>query len=312
MDSKKIVFLTIDAGGTFLKSAILNQDGEVLEGSGFVTRSYSEGSREKILGAIRKTILYGINYLKRKGEKPEGIGMAFPGPFDYPNASPLMHHKFKNIYGINLREEIYGIPAISRDIPLHFVHDSTAVLAGEIWKGNAQGFENVAVITIGTGLGFTFSQKGIIQLNSLGGPLISLYRYPYKSGILEDFVSKRGLLRIFCEISDKEIAPNMKVSDIGKWAKEGEANSIRTFKEVGRILGESIRDTVREKNIQCLLFGGQISRSFSFMESSLIREFQGVDCLQKVALVKSIDNAALVGILNTLVRDLKLPAVAGC
>jgi glucokinase len=301
MDSQKSEYLAIDTGGTFLKSAVLNEDGDVREGSGFVTRSFSEGSREQILGAFRTTILHGINYLQRKGEKPVGIGIAFPGPFDYEKGTSMMQHKFQALYGIDLFQEIFSIPEVSADIPVKFMSDTNTVLAGEIWKGNAIGFDNVAVVTLGTGLGFAFSEGGVIMSNGLGGPQIRIFSLPYRQGILEDYASKRGLIRIFHEISGNKNTGNMKVSDIGRWAEEGDLNSIRTFAEVGRILGESLSEVIRERNIQCLLFGGQISRSFRFMEVDLKNGFQDVGCLQKISPVKNIDNAAFIGILKTLI-----------
>jgi len=300
MDLQQIVFLTIDAGGTFLKSAILDKQGEVLPDSSLVTRSYSEGSKEKILWAIQETILKGLDLIFSKGMKAGGIGIAFPGPFDYHNATSLMEHKFHHIYGINLREEIYGFPGVPRDIPIRFIHDSTAVLAGEIWKGNAQGFENTAVITIGTGLGFNFSQKGVIRLNEMGGPLVPIYRLAYRSGILEDYVSKRGLLRLYEEISGQDIKGKIKVSDIGNWADAGEEHAMLTFREAGRILAESLRELIAEKEIECVLFGGQISRSFRHMEGVIREEWQNIACLKKISTVYSIENAAMLGILYSV------------
>ncbi len=300
MDSKKNVFLTIDAGGTFLKSALLDGEGEVITDSAYVTKSFSDGSREKILGAIREIILKGLEMVQMKGFKAGGVGIAFPGPFDYPHATPLMEHKFKNIYGVNLLDEIQDIPGISRDIPVRFIHDSTAVLAGEIWKGNAMGYHNASVVTLGTGLGFAFSQNGVIQLNSLGGPLIPVYKIPCRDGILEDFVSKRGLLRLYREISGKEERDKIKVSDIGEWADHGDEASVFTFREAARILAESLQELISGKEINCILFGGQISRSFHHMEAVLKQEWQKIDCLKKVSVVNSIENSAMLGILHSV------------
>jgi hypothetical protein len=52
---------------------------------------------------------------------------------------------------------------------------------------------------------------------------------------------------------------------------------------------------MKEKNIECLLFSGQISRSFHLMEHSLKEGLQNIDCLKKISKVKSIDAAALTG-----------------
>jgi len=294
-------YLVIDVGGTYLKSAILNKEGEVFEGSALMSRACSEGSKEEILGAISETILTGLSFLKNKKLSLYGIGMAFPGPSDYRKGIPLMEHKFKNIHGVDLREYIAGIPGVSSEIPIRFKHDADAVLEGEQWKGNAQEYNNAAVVTLGTGLGFFFSQNRINQCNSLGGPVLSIFKLPCKDGILEDYASKRGFIKIYKELSGKK-DKNIKVSDIGRWADEGDEDSLRTFSYIGTILAESLLNIIIEREIQCLLFGGQISLSFRHMEASLKRGLKGAGCLKLISSVSSIENSALLGVLKTIIE----------
>lgn len=306
MTLSMMAYLTIDAGGTYLKSAVLNQEGEVLEDSGYITKSFSKGSQEKILQAFNETVSHGLICIERMGMILGGIGIAFPGPFDYENGIPFMEHKFKSIHGVSLREAIRSIPGISSDLLIKFMHDANAVLAGELWKGNAQGYDNAAVVTLGTGLGFAFSDKGIIQRNSLGGPLVTIYRLPYRQGILEDYAAQRGFLHRYQEITGKAESRKTKVSDIGKWADEGDQQCIQTFMEAGRILAESLKQILIERNIQCLLLGGQISRSFRHMEESLKLGLKEVKCLRKISVVESIDNAALLGVLQNFINSQEL------
>ena len=212
-----------------------------------------------------------------------------------------MNHKFQGIYGFKLRDYFYEIPGVPTDIPIKFIHDANAVLAGEMWKGNAFEYENAAVITLGTGLGFAFSQKKIVQCNEIGGPGISIFKIPFRNGILEDYTAKRGFLKIYSEFSSKKEIKGIEVSDIGKWAQEGDETSIQTFNEVGKILAESLEHIFLERNIECLLFGGQISRSFQLMERSLTEALKNVECLRKITSVKSIENAALLGALQKII-----------
>lgn len=293
-------YLTIDAGGTYLKSAILNKKANVLHGSDSMVKSFSEGSRDEILLAFGKTVSHGLAYIESKGMQLGGIGIAFPGPFDYQNGIPLMEHKFQNINGLNLREAIHQLPGIPFHVPIQFIHDANSVLIGEIWKGNAQGFSNAAVVTIGTGLGFAFSQNEVVQRNRLGGPQVTIFKLPYREGILEDYTAKRGFLSIYKKISGNREVEGINVSDIGKWADEGNVDCIRTFREVGEILGESLINILRERDIQCLLFGGQISKSFHHLEGVLKQGLSEVECLRKISAVRSIDNAALLGTLRAI------------
>lgn len=292
-------FLTIDAGGTYLKSAVFSDECEILKGSAVTIKAFSGESKEKILFAFRETINKGLKFIDIAGMKLGGIGVAFPGPFDYLNGIPLMGHKFLNIYGVKLRECFREIPGIFPDIPINFIHDANAVLIAELWKGNALGFPDTAVVTLGTGLGFAFSKGGIIQSNSLGCPLVTIFKLPYKGGILEDFTARRGFLKIYSEISGNSIE-GIDVCDLGKWAGEDDENSIQTFHKVGSILAEALHNILIERGIQCLLFGGQISRSFQYMEEALRQGLVDVECLRKISVVKSIDNAPLLGALSAI------------
>jgi len=296
-----MAYLTIDVGGTYLKSALLDKEGSVYDKSDFITKSFSNNTQDKILQAIYDIVNHSLKYSKERNLKLAGIGIATPGPFNYEKGIPLMEHKFNSIYGINLRQIISNIDGVPPGIPVRFIHDASAVLAGELWKGNASDFSNAAVITIGTGLGFAFCKDRKLQLNNMGGPLITIFRLPYKHGILEDYTSKRGFLKIYGELSGVTDINNIKVSDIGQLADKGNINAIQTFHIVSDILVDVLKAILKENNIQCLLFGGQISRSFHHMENILNNGLKNeVGSLEKVTVVKSIDHAAFLGALKNL------------
>lgn len=297
MDLQK-TYLAIDAGGTFFKSALLNASGEVINGSAHLERSYSEGPAEKIVGAYRNTVSNALRYVgEHGGLELIGIGIATPGPFDYENGVPMMKHKFASIYGVRLRDVIYSVPEVQVGLPVSFMHDANAALAGEMLNGNARNYQNVALITLGTGLGFAYSQNGKVQFNEQGGPKITIFKTPCKDGILEDYVSKRGFLKIYKEKSRKPDVDQMQVADIGRLANQGDEICIDTFREAGRILAVNIKPILKEQKIECLLFGGQISKSFHHFEEIVKSELDDVQTLRNIAVVGNMDNAALIGAL---------------
>lgn len=296
-------YLIIDAGGTFLKSAILDSRGEVFPGSALSVESFSDGSKEEILQSFQEIISKGLKFIGEKEMKLKGAGIAFPGPFDFEKATPLMKHKFQAIYGLDLRKYFYEATGISRDIPIKFIHDANAVLVGEIWKGNAQGFKNAAVVTLGTGLGFAISKNGEVLCNDIGGPYLSIFKIPYKDGILEDYTAKRGFLKIYHELNGVAESNEITVEDIAVLAEVGEQNALQTFRKVGEILSGSLKEILEENKIECLLFSGQISKSFRFIQPTLEEGFKNVNCLNHLAVVKSIEHAALLGALKNLLRE---------
>ena len=302
MTSSTTAYLTIDAGGTYFKSAVLNEEGDILPGSYNTVQSFSDGTKEKILGAFQQAVLFGVNYIQNNKAVFGGIAVATPGPFNIYTAQPLMQHKFNAIYGMNLREYFYSLPGVPAKLPIEFYHDANAVLKGEMWKGNAKGFGNIAVITLGTGLGLAVSVNGEIQCNEIGGPAISIFGRTYGNGILEDYTAKRGFLRIYQEISGKKDITKTEVADLGKWADNGEPFCLQTFQKVGKILAREVKDILIENEVECLLFAGQISRSFHHMERTVVSELKDISSLGTVTIVKSLENSALTGTLKNLLN----------
>ena len=302
-----MVYLTIDAGGTFLKSALLTTEGEIISETEHTEQSCSAGSKSDIQAAFEKLILRALDNADKKEMALKAIGIAFPGPFDYKEGVSLMNHKFKQIYGINLKDTFRTISPRLRGVPVEFIHDANAVLAGELIRGNAKDFRNVGVVILGTGLGFALSKNQVIQTNESGGPGVSIFKIPFNNGILEDYVSRRGFLRVYQDQFDEPIG-NLDVHDIGFFADRREPAAMLTFETVSNILASSLAPILTEHQVDCLLFGGQISKSFHHMEKSLRKAFTqlGVSGLKQITQVKYIDNAPLYGALQAVVKPASL------
>lgn len=295
------VYLAIDAGGTFLKSVIIDTSGKVVNGSKFTIPSYSNGSKEQIMSSFEACVNSGLLFASKIGYRIKGIGCSIPGPFDYRNGISLMKHKFNGVHQLNLKELIHTLPQVPPDIQIIFIHDANAVLIGEQLFGNAKNYNNSAIVTLGTGIGFAYSIDKVIQCNSLGSPSVSIYSKPYIDGILEDYVAKNGILMIYKSlIGNNNVVKDISVYDIAKQAVEGDIISLQTFQRIGEILAQSLSDILQEKRIECLLFGGQISKAYHFFEQPLKEGLRNIRSLRQISPVKSIENAAFYGILSSL------------
>ena len=170
-----------------------------------------------------------------------GIGIAIPGPFDYAAGVSRMTHKFRSICGVDLRGVLHAMPGVPADAEIRFMQDVNAALAGEIARGNAAGYGASALVSLGTGLGFALSRDGRVLCNPAGGPKVVIFNLPYRDGILEDYASKRGFLRIYGELAG-HTDPALTVADLGRMAGEGDARARETFATVGGILAAALRD----------------------------------------------------------------------
>lgn len=264
--------LLLDIGGTFIKCS----DARTIPVD-------SNGTREEIVKSFR-VALGDMSTL-------ESVAIAIPGPFDYANGVFLMKHKFAALYGESFAELVQA----PKGLKMSFIHDVNVMLRGEMTSGEAIGYKNAALVALGTGLGFSHSVDGQIRCNQLGSPEISIYYWPYKDGILEDFVSKRGLLRLYSELSGKTVE-DMTVKQIAVLASGGDKAARDCFDMAGQILAQTIEPILRERNIQCLLFGGQICKSFEYMESAVREGLKELSCLVKISKISDFDNATFKGL----------------
>ena len=158
----------------------------------------------------------------------------------------------------------------------------------------------MAVVTLGSGLGFAFSRNDEVLLSPFGSPAFALYNLPYSDGILEDYVSKRGILKVYGDLGG-DLSGGVTVKEVAARADKGEDAALRAFDSAGTALASALGPVLSENGIECLLFGGQISRSFHLMERSLRSGLHGGPLLT-IGPVKSIDDSAFYGLHRCLSR----------
>lgn len=291
----------MDVGGTFIKSGLMTSDGILKDGSQQTSPIDSDGTKDDICKSLTSVVSQGLALCRESGCKPAGIGICMPGPFDYARGISRMVHKFASIKDIPLKEVIRSAMS-GHDIPIIFGHDVNVQLYGEMCGGNAVGFDNVCLVSLGTGLGFALAADGKILHTPAGTPMVSIWNKPYKEGILEDYASKRGFSTTWEEVTGKRPAKELTVARMGELAEAGNKEALEVFRRIGHIIGANIREKLAEYKIRCLLFGGQISRSFRFMEDAVRKELDGLENLH-IDTVSDFSNAAFKGLLEML----KLP-----
>ena len=276
MDTSRIL---LDVGGTFIKCS----DGREIPID-------SAGKRDSIVESLRTAV----------GDASE-VAVAIPGPFDYDRGIFLMKHKFAAVYGERFEDLVKISPraslgrddnsVISSEVEKSrfvFIHDVNAMLLGEMASGAGKGYDRVALVTLGTGLGFAMSLDGKLNNNEMGSPAVPLWNRPYGKGILEDYVSKRGFLRGFPE--------GLTVKDLAMKANHGDSAALFRFADAGAVLAQSIAPILKEYRIECLLFGGQISRSFNLFGPAVRSGLAKVSSLKQISRVSDISSATFNGL----------------
>ena len=297
-------FLLLDVGGTFVKSVVATLQGELLPNTETSVPINSDGTREEIERSFATVVANGRAIAEYNGYLLAGVGVAFPGPFDYNTGISYMTHKFAALEKVSMKDFFHSLLDIGEDMPVVFMHDVTAAVMGEMSFGAAQGYKNVAVVTLGTGLGFSHTIDGEIQFSPVGSPAVSIYNRPYRDGVLEDYASKRGFLRSDAEVCGSELPSNLTVAMIGGLCAEGDKEALQSFYNVGEILATELKPLLEEYNIECLLFGGQISRSFRFFEPAISHLKEDVASLKHISSMQNLSTAAPLGLLSKLREEM--------
>ena len=288
----------MDVGGTFIKSGLMSADGILIDGSQQTVPINSDGTKDEICNSLTSAVRQGVALCRYYGFSPAGVGICMPGPFNYITGISAMVHKFAAIKDIPLRDVIKE--ALDElDMPVVFGHDVNTQLYGEMCGGNGKGFANVCLVSLGTGLGFAMATEGNVLMTPTGSPLVSIWNLPYNGGILEDYASKRGFYNTWEIVTGSRPSEDMTVAEMGRLAGEGDQTALEVFRKVGEFIGKNIKEKLTEYKINCLLFGGQISRSFRFMEDAVRKELAEIEGLE-IRTVSDFSNAAFKGLVEML------------
>jgi glucokinase len=225
-----------------------------------------------------------------------GIGLAFPGPFDWAKGICLItagQGKFRNFHNVNVRSELQARLAFSGDIG--FLNDAACFAVGEYAAGAAKGAKRALAITLGTGFGASFICEGKPVTTGdtvpVGG---ELWDSPYRSGIADDVFSTRGLVAAWKVATDECATGGKEIADL---ASAGDARAVALFAEFGRYLAAFLTPHLEKFGVETLVVGGSIAGSFDLFAPTLK---QGLTCAVKKSILG--EDAQMVGAATCVAR----------
>lgn len=176
------------------------------------------------------------------------IAIAMAGPFDYELGISYIHNNKKHeaLYGLNVKQLI----ADKLSIPLTdicMLNDAASFLKGEVFAGEARGYQQVIGLTLGTGLGTAKLSNGIAED-------AALWDAPFLNGIAEDYLSERWFLKRYYELS------NMNVVDVKELATfYSTSNTVKqVFREFAANLALFTVNFVKAASPQIIVLSGDI------------------------------------------------------
>ncbi len=263
-----------DIGGSHISCALVDlQEKRLIKDSIRTQQVNNQAKAGEILDnwclALQKTIgMESVNDLA-------GIGFAMPGPFDYANGIALFTKevaKYEKLHGIDVTGELSKRLDLSPG-QFRFMNDASAFAVGEAWMGKASKVSRSLSVTLGTGFGSAFVDKGLLVVDREDVPRMGcVWHLPYRNGIADDYFSTRWFIQRYAEMSGEKAGG---VKDIAmKAPKDKMAGNI--FEEFGSNLGEFLGHWLKKFRAELLVIGGNVSGAYhlfsSAFESSLKKQ----------------------------------------
>ena len=265
---EKYVF-GVDIGGTTVKIGLLDMDGHKVEVWEIPTRTEDGGS--KVLPDIAESIRKKMEDRGIKDSQVVGVGAGAPGPFDENGtifrAVNLGWDQF------NMKDELHDLVKM----PVKCGNDANVAALGEYWMGGGQGYKDMLMVTLGTGVGGGIIHDGKIFNGATGaggeiGHIHLVDDEPLQCGCgnygcLEQYASATGavlLMKRVLESSDEDSVLRGKdfvCKDIFDAAKNGDKLANEAITKYGDCLGKGLAIIASTINPEIIVFGGGVSKA---------------------------------------------------
>jgi glucokinase len=263
--------ISIDLGGTNLKSGILLESGKMMH------LDYSPSDAKKGSKKVIENIRQSIEKLLEKKEAKEavGIGIGSPGQVDYKNGIVYDPPNFCGWHSENLAQMFNK----HFHLPVFVDNDANVAALAESVFGSGKKSKYFALITLGTGVGCGFILDNKVYHGSTGaagefGHTVIKYDGPVcncgQRGCLERFIGAQWIveralnrLKSYPESKLHNLVNSGNVSPkvIADLANNGDDLCKKIITDTGDFLGMALGSLVNLLNLDLILIGGGISNA---------------------------------------------------
>lgn len=261
--SKEII-LSVDLGGTNLRTAAIDREGNVL----FRTKRETPRTEnaEDILFLIVDEAEKCRQAVQSEGAIA-GIGAVVPGTVNIKDGIIL---QAPNIAALN-DYPIAGEIEKKLSITCVLENDANAAAIGENWRGASKDFENSICVTLGTGVGGGIIIDGEILrgIDGTAGEIGHICVEPFGApcgcgsrGCIEQYCSASAVKRLASDLSgqfpDSPLLGNANLTglEIYQAGKAGDALALEVFRQQGFYLGIGLAGLINVLNPEIIVIGG--------------------------------------------------------
>lgn len=262
------LFFGVDVGGTFTKTALVDESGRLLAKARFT----SDGFANKVFFAktIRANMLSMFSGRKLALSRLKGIGIGLPGPVDFNKGVVLSLTNIKGWNGFHLSaflKRYFSVPVL-------IDNDANCMGLAESRLGAARGASYALCLTLGTGVGGALILNRQIYrssycLSSEVGHIPVVSDGPECScggrGCLEKFVGNRALLSAIKTAYKKEIS----LEEVSRLAAKGDRRALKIWQDTGSVIGLAVSGVLNVFNPEVVVIGGGVAEAGAALFSSI-------------------------------------------
>ncbi|MEI0446059.1 ROK family protein [Brachyspira intermedia] len=273
----KEAVIAIDIGGTSMKGAVIEENGNILYKDNFdVNPSHTTEEHKKIITEFIEKLKSNIP----NDYKAVGLGIDCPGVM---NRETLHMGGAENIPG--LKGLKFSDIGDKFNLPTKTANDASMAALGEAkyGSGKEKDYQSVMFVTLGTGVGGGFVLNGKLFTGSLGGAgeIGHVFVVPDgdkcncgSSGCIERYASATGFIAMAKQKIHKGVIPTTltyeeldkgKAKALFDAAKKGDVLAKETIAECSYYLGMSIAQALNMLDLDLVLIGGGLCKDFDIM-----------------------------------------------
>ncbi len=245
------VRIGIDIGGTTTRIGLVDVHQNLLASAELPTRA--ERSADEIIEEIGERVLSMLAGVGIELDQCVGVGVGVPGTID--------RRRGVVVYSNNIQWKQVPLAELLGDylpLPIQIANDADCVALGETVAGAGKGYQNVVMITLGTGVGGGVILSGEIVSGSEPGHMVIVEDGEPctcgRCGCLEAYASAAALERTVKQAAGRALSPEA----IFAGAEQGNETLQKIVNDYLHKLGTGVVNIVNIFRPQLVLFGGRI------------------------------------------------------
>lgn len=282
----KDVVIALDIGGTSMKGAIVEENGNILYKESFdVDANHTTEEHKKRI----KEVIEKLKSHIPADYKVIGLGIDSPGVMNKETLHLGGAENIPGLHGIKFSDigDLFNLTVKT-------VNDASAAALGEAkyGSGKEKKYQSIMFITLGTGVGGGFVLNGKLFTGALGGAgeLGHVFVVPDgdrcncgSSGCIERYASATGFINMAKQKIHKNLIPTAltyekldkgKAKALFDAAKNGDILAKETIAECSYYLGMSIAQALNMLDLDLVLIGGGLCKDFDMMINDIKRGVQ--------------------------------------